>query len=101
MQNDKLLPCPFCGGELKLNTILSIFICNKCKVHIGFPTCYTDKNRIKAVNTRKPMERIVERLEECKFVTSMGNDIISRNKFIAYNGALNIVRKEGGLGYAE
>lgn len=55
----KLLPCPFCGGEVKYNQILTIFICDECKVHIGFPTCYSDKNRIKAVNTRKPMDRIV------------------------------------------
>lgn len=65
MQNDKLLPCPFCGGELKFSEILHIAICNECDAHIGFPKLSSNKSKvINAINTRKPMERIVERLEE-------------------------------------
>lgn len=36
MSDIKLKPCPFCGGKLRYNTILTIFICDECKVHIGF-----------------------------------------------------------------
>lgn len=80
MQNDKLLPCPFCGGEAKQVTFhdrfedsTNIYIkCTECNAQTkelslelatsqGF-------NPYEAViimwNTRKPMERIVERLEE-------------------------------------
>ena len=65
MQNDKLLPCPFCGGELKFSEILHIAICNECDAHIGFPKLSSNKSKvINAINTRKPMERIVEQLEE-------------------------------------
>lgn len=67
MQNDKLLPCPFCGGELKFSEILHIAICNECDAHIGFPKLSSNKSKvINAINTRKPMERIVNRLEEFK-----------------------------------
>ena len=65
MQNDKLLPCPFCGGELKFSEILHIAICNECDAHIGFPKLSSNKSKvINAINTRKPMERIVEQLEK-------------------------------------
>ena len=62
MQNDKLLPCPFCDKKLKKfkggyehkssQCVLSSFI-------------LTDVE-IPKWNTRKPMERIVNRLEEFK-----------------------------------
>ena len=106
MQNDKrLLSCPFCGGEAKYIEDKDFFVsrfvtCTKCGIETRRNYLRKDL-AIKDWNTRKPMERIVDRLQECKFVTSIGNDIISRNKFIAYNGALNIVRKEGGVDNAE
>jgi len=67
----KLLPCPFCGGEARAKkkyfnsesvvTIAYRVVCRKC----GAGSEYTDKEyAITAWNTRKPMERIVERLEE-------------------------------------
>lgn len=70
----KLKPCPFCGGEAVLHVEDGVCaICRKC----GCRTIslvdgnYSGKpggNAIKAVaekwNTRKPMERIVEQLEE-------------------------------------
>lgn len=71
MQNDKLLPCPFCGGEAK-----TTFICDgryneikcktpKCIMNVDMPAFYESKEEaIKKWNSRKPMERIVERLEE-------------------------------------
>lgn len=61
MSETKLLPCPFCGGEAEVCGYYFIQ-CTKC----GSSTL-THTNReesIKAWNTRKPMERIVERFEK-------------------------------------
>ncbi len=72
MQN-KLLNCPFCGGEFEepINTAckqgdtwLWSTECMECGLFIYDK----DKdNLIKRVNTRKPMEQIVEQLEEKKW----------------------------------
>ena len=68
MQN-KLLPCPFCGGEAEMtwqrhgfDTMLYWIFCREC----GCKQCSSIHKEavINAWNTRKPMERIVEGLEE-------------------------------------
>ena len=71
MQNDKLLPCPFCGGEAQ-----PTFLCNgrynqikcktpKCIMNVDLPALYGSREEaIEKWNTRKPMERILEQLEE-------------------------------------
>lgn len=80
MSEIKLLPCPFCGGEaefFRVSTVLGDSVVVRCK------ECEARTNRIlydarkhpndeeyveaaKAWNTRKPIERIVEKLEEEK-----------------------------------
>ena len=63
MSEIKLLPCPFCGGEAKVCKYYFIQ-CTKC----GTSTL-THTNREEAIeswNTRKPMQEIMERLEEEK-----------------------------------
>lgn len=69
MSDIKLLPCPFCGGEAKYMEIrqeffISKFVtCTKC----GIETKRNHPNKkyaVKQWNTRKPMDRIVEQLEE-------------------------------------
>ena len=67
MQN-KLLPCPFCGGEAKYIEDKDFFIsrfvtCTKCGIETRRNYLRKDY-AIKDWNTRKPMERIVEQLEE-------------------------------------
>lgn len=62
MQNDKLLPCPFCGGKAEWGTVLKTWIvCTSC----GFETPYSKdtENTVRLWNIRKPMERIVETLK--------------------------------------
>jgi Lar family restriction alleviation protein len=62
MQN-KLLPCPFCGGEANVIGYKTFYAqCTECGVATGFYNTIEQTNE--AWNTRKPMERIVEQLEE-------------------------------------
>ena len=77
MSEIKLLPCPFCGGEAELSLFLGNYhvTCTKCLGAI-FPARGMLKGEaIEAWNTRKPMERIVERLEELHKYNSEQADI--------------------------
>ena len=86
MQNDKLLPCPFCDKKLKKfkggyehkssQCVLSSFI-------------LTDVE-ISKWNTRKPMERIVEQLEERK--TSYDKEV-EEEPFSLHSAYLKGVRR--------
>lgn len=61
----KLLPCPFCGGEARTDSCGSHWVrCTIC----GARGCVesTRKEAIEQWNIRKPMDRIVEQLEEKK-----------------------------------
>ena len=74
MSEIKLLPCPFCGGEAELNGHYIKGVPNNYQYFVRRNQCkarpqpfYTFKKKEKAVeawNTRKPIERIVDRLEE-------------------------------------
>ena len=61
--NNKILPCPFCGGELQnieKYRMLYQHPTNNC----FFSELVVKQDEIDKWNTRKPMERIVDRLEE-------------------------------------
>jgi Lar family restriction alleviation protein len=64
----ELLPCPFCGNEniqwweTDSETNRFQIVCMRC--FNGTDECRTEKIAIEKWNTRKPMERIVEQLEE-------------------------------------
>lgn len=64
--SEKLLPCPFCGGEAEISLYLGNYgvACTECMGAIFPARGMTKGEAIKAWNTRKPMERILERLEE-------------------------------------
>lgn len=68
---DKLKPCPFCGGEARIRDLnikipyegIAHFVgCCQCDVRSGI-SFDGEQAAIEAWNTRKPMDRIVERLE--------------------------------------
>ena len=97
MQNDKLLPCPFCGSELHKHHRYYHHEINGCL----FDNYDFFKEDFDKWNTRKPMERIVERLEE------KSNDIPIQYENNYEQGfangidyAIDIVRK-GGVDNAE
>ena len=107
--NDELKPCPFCGGEADLNNVsvklgeqwLWSIECVECGVFID----REEKDYvIKAWNTRKPMERIVERLEQQKQQYKRRSEEAAHvlqgehffGKMCSYDHAIEIV-KGGGV----
>lgn len=109
--SDKLLPCPFCGGEaaLRFGAFFKGYAMVKCK-KCGASTmeCYSRNNaenaRIQAAqawNTRKPMDRIVERLENNSFWTEPTYDIDGYSnddeiEVISLQRAIEIIKEEMG-----
>ena len=110
--SDKLLSCPFCGGEAEINLFMGNY-CVTCKECAGAIFPYfgmTKEEAITAWNTRKPLERIVERLEELtekhmsnsEKAAELGKDyerhmILNGAKGIAFEAAIEIVKEEGGF----
>lgn len=69
MSDEKLKPCPFCGGEAEIKETendvgckIWYIECSDCELTIK--NGYLPKGLIRKWNTRKPMERIVEQLTE-------------------------------------
>ena len=106
-KTNSLLNCPFCGVSLK--KIGSKRRGNQFYVHdLNGPDCILkefafkadDEEKIKRWNTRKPMKRIVERLEETKtksYVTGITANPYEFGACHAMNDAIAIVKEEGGL----
>lgn len=101
----ELKRCPFCGGKAQLQQIPSatwdkfVVTCKSskcCAFYIGYCDEGLYDTRTKAVeawNTRKPMERILERLGEESF--HRYNDT-KNEKLITLDKAIEIV-KEGEI----
>lgn len=63
MSEIKLLPCPFCGGEAELvGDKYHWVLCKDCKG--GSHAFENVEEAIEKWNQRKPMQEIIERLEE-------------------------------------
>ena len=110
MSEIKLLPCPFCGGKAKV--IRRKKSCNDdgflFEVSVKCEVCDSESRRCledeyKAImiwNNRKPMERIIERLEETKtkrFVSGITNDLYEFGCCHGMDAAIEIVKEEGGI----
>lgn len=108
----ELKRCPFCGGEavtaeaynIKLKKFLPIVKCFDCGCKT--PMAETFEEAIDAWNTRKPMERILDRLEECK--ETHDRRLLSKKETASfkikelqfsgcYQNAIEIVKEEGGI----
>lgn len=91
MSEIKLLPCPFCGGEAVLvrDRIGQWRVgCKKCNCMTTYQFDFGEgeeisKNKAANVwNTRKPMERIMEQLEEERSIFNNPNWNVAMNKAI-------------------
>ena len=95
MSEIKLLPCPFCGGELHKHHRYYHHEINGCL----FDDYEFFEEDFEKWNTRKPMQEIVERLEEeCKEYRN--SDWLLRDKAIkvgTMTTAMDIVKEVGGL----
>ena len=113
--------CPFCGGEAKIvrycgkKTIVYVE-CTNCLAYMGNQRIITSSNRgkeyfeseeklINAWNTRKPMDNIVEKLEEReKYLENAmkeshekgysSSEAKAMNERVAIRYAINIVKQE-------
>ena len=108
---EQLKKCPFCGGEADVfkASDLGDFSWNSDRFTVKCRSCfcgtglYSDSERaIEMWNTRKPMERIVERLEkECKIAYEawestdrVPDKTAYINRSHAYKKAIEIVKEE-------
>lgn len=93
----KLLPCPCCGAEAKVMipqghyfTFYQV-VCTECE--LASKATPTVDMAVELWNTRKPMDRIVEKLQHAKemTLTDMG---ISYNRALDF--AITLIKKAGG-----
>ena len=102
---NELKRCPFCGGEAEIwdgyieeflkTEYMKYVQCNYCKASTKL--YFTEKKAIKAWNTRKPMERILERLEKHLALEDDLYDEMSSGARSAYSHAIKIVKMESGI----
>ena len=102
MSDTKLKPCPFCGGT---NLLVEVgFVCCDdcgCEVH----EIKENEDVVAKWNTRKPMERIEEKIEQQKkiFFLTIANTGDEKMDYAytrvagALERAIEIVKEEGGL----
>lgn len=105
--SDKLIQCPFCGGENIHSTYFNWTPAIRCEcgavmtVQMGFDT-NKEAELVRRWNTRKPMERIVERLEEHREWTDSTFDedgFCNDDSFevVRLDTAIEIVKEEGAV----
>ena len=119
MSEIKLLPCPFCGNNDRRVGIRRMgkkgykVVCGKCGAsgsYVAIKDWHDNKmiaqgQAIKLWNTRKPMERIVERLEEVsnektEIWSGIGRTDDSRCYgfyVLGIDESIEIVKEEGGI----
>lgn len=95
----ELLKCPFCGGELKKNVWGSLTDNNEDCIMYGFEI---HPKLIPKWNTRKPLERIVERLEEKSFWLEPSFDEEGyceddSEEVVFLSDAIEIIKEEGQI----
>ena len=94
----ELKRCPFCGGEAELDckgNFKDWFVkCKRC--FCKTPIFLLEHFAIVAWNTRKPMDRIVKRLER-NMLDNDDNNIFVEQHNNHYKSAIKIVKEEGGV----
>ena len=119
MKNEtRLMNCPLCKDgtiykiqrENELGTIIPQLFCNSCKMifevendspylHDGKTYDYLEEKLYKTFNTRKPMERILERLEEEPYINKGGELFLNGDNedCLPLRKVFEIVKEEGGI----
>ena len=104
----ELKRCPFCGGEARLICFyrvgletIKIYLVKCSKCGFEYKEYQAEEEAIAAWNTRKPIERILERLEE-ESNNSINDfdrtrDYYHDGKADGFERAIRIVREEGVL----
>lgn len=93
----KLKPCPFCGGEAAIYNYEKMLTgqykmveCKKC--HCTSEKFKKVEDAIAAWNTRKPIQTIVEQLEDATFPHNFGGEV---QMMILKKKAIEIIKEEG------
>ena len=97
MKEVELKPCPFCGGEAIVyedeeNDCYMIGCKSCCAVEPMTEWCESKEDAIVQWNTRKPMEQIVERLDDMYQPC-----YLCREDRCAIDRAIEIVKEVGGM----
>lgn len=109
MSEIKLLKCPFCGGEAKVLRFPKcerkyVVICEneECMASVGVYSL-TKEASIDKWNTRKPMQEIVEKLEEeveTTYLNKMEERVEKKQTTgfaLGIRSAIEIVKEVGGM----
>ena len=106
-KTNSLLNRPFCGGEAKIDRTIANTVsveCTVCHASSRIILCTEgdiEQKAIEAWNTRKPMQNIVERLENKHNESTINyhnlKDVSCLGERYAYRNAIEIVKKEGGV----
>ena len=103
---DKLKRCPLCGGEARFfqmgitkNIRLGYVKCTECGLRLEQENC-TEDFATAQWNTRKPMDRIVERLEKLRTCDDFGTCNHCQYRWcsmelLSADDAIKIVKEEG------
>lgn len=106
MSDIKLLHCPICGKAVYIGTedyndqVEKVIVCDRCNLRF-YGSYGTEEDLIKEWNTRKQMERIVERLEEEKDYMEVyswsGARCPDEVEIIKLDKAISVVKEVGGF----
>lgn len=92
----ELKRCPCCNKEVEIakDELFGLYAieCKNCRI-LMYDRCKEDL--IKKWNTRKPTERILERLEAQAAFENVWDDETSCAAYNAYSHAIRIVQEEG------
>ena len=99
----ELKRCPFCGGEAEIvGSAYKRILCKGCEIEI-----FITEETVKKWNMRKPMQNIVERLEEELELTDKEKRRCVHENPLQFDeakgyargiaNAIEIVREEGGV----
>ena len=90
-KNERLLSCPFCGGEAEPSLTDWKFAvrCKRCKATVSREYSEVNGAEVLKWNTRKQMQEIVKKLEEWK---NSSQDSLEK---CAFEKAIEIVKRGG------